>query len=63
MPKTSTLIRMNVRLPNSTVSTLRTVAETNAVPMAALIRMLVVEWARKQREGQLVEERTGGREQ
>lgn len=38
------LIRLNIRLPEATHAKLRQVAATKAVPMSALIRMLVVEW-------------------
>ncbi|GEM_PF-6759807 len=39
------LVRLNVRLPTVAYDKLKRVAAANAVPMSALIRMLVVEWA------------------
>jgi hypothetical protein len=44
--KNLSLVRLNVRLPDATYAMLKQVAEANAVPMSALIRMLVVAWAK-----------------
>lgn len=39
------LIRLSVRLPSPAFARLKQEAQTNAVPMSALVRMLVVKWA------------------
>ena len=40
-----TLVRLTIRLPRPTIDKLRLVAAAHAVPMSALVRMLMIEWA------------------
>ena len=44
--KSPSLVRLNVRLPESIHATLRDESDATAIPMSALVRQLVVEWVR-----------------